>query len=112
MNEQKVKELVLAAGAEYHFSGDIVVNHVETFAKKLIEITVRECIERVSSQYTPVRDSTIEGRPNPFFPELRVRTECEQGIVEYGIKSVMALEELIQEQTDKWYKENVLGDEE
>ena len=47
MNEQKVKELILAAGAEYHFSGDIVVNHVETFAKKLIELTVRDCADIV-----------------------------------------------------------------
>jgi hypothetical protein len=43
MNEQKVKELILAAGAEYHFSGDIVAKHMETFAKKLIELTMREC---------------------------------------------------------------------
>jgi len=52
MNEQKVKELVLAAGAEYHFSGDIVVNHVETFAKKLIELTMRECAEIFGQEET------------------------------------------------------------
>jgi hypothetical protein len=79
--------------------------------EKFAELIVRECIERVGSQYTPVRDSTIEGRPNPFFPELRVRTECEQAVIESGIKSIMALEELIQESTDRWYKENILGDE-
>jgi|688.fasta_scaffold447231_4 hypothetical protein len=80
-------------------------------AEKFAELIVRECIERVCSQYTPIRDSTIEGRPNPFFPELRVRTECEQAVIESGIKSIMALEELIQESTDRWYKENILGDE-
>jgi hypothetical protein len=79
--------------------------------EKFAELIVRECIERVCSQYTPIRDSTIEGRPNPFFPELRVRTECEQAVIESGIKSIMALEELIQESTDRWYKENILGDE-
>jgi len=52
MNEQKVKELILAAGAEYHFSGDIVVNHVETFAKKLIELTMRECAEIFGQEET------------------------------------------------------------
>ena len=50
MNEQKVKELILAAGAEYHFSGDIVVNHVETFAKKLIELTVNDCIQLANDE--------------------------------------------------------------
>jgi hypothetical protein len=44
MNEQKIKELVLAAGAEYHFGGDILVNNVHIFAEKLIELTVKECI--------------------------------------------------------------------
>jgi hypothetical protein len=79
--------------------------------EKFAELIVRECIERVCNQYTPVRDSTIEGRPNPFFPELRVRTECEQAVIESGIKNIMALEELIQESTDRWHKENILGDE-
>jgi hypothetical protein len=78
---------------------------------KFAELIVRECIERVCNQYTPIRDCTIQGRPNPFFPELRVRTECEQAVIESGIKSIIALEELIQESTDRWYKENVLGDE-
>jgi hypothetical protein len=109
--DTKIKEFIEQAHT-YSFQenrGQFVLND---FAENFAELIVRECIERVGRQYTPIRDSTIEGRPNPFFPELRVRTECEQGIVEYGIKSVMALEELIQEQTDKWYKENVLGDEE
>jgi len=44
MNEQKIKELVLAAGAEYHFGGDILVNNVHIFAEKLIELTVKKCI--------------------------------------------------------------------
>ena len=80
------------------------------FAEKFAELIVRECIERVCNQYTPIRDCTIQGRPNPFYPELRVRTECEQAIIESGIKSIMALEELIQESTDRWHKENILGD--
>jgi hypothetical protein len=84
----------------------------EKFSEKFAELIVRECIERVRSQCIHVRDSTIEGRPNPFFPDLRVRTEYEQGIVKCGVDSVIALEELIQEQTAKWYKENILGDEE
>jgi hypothetical protein len=80
--------------------------------EKFAELIVRECIERVRSQCIHVRDSTIEGRPNPFFPDLRVRTEYEQGIVKCGVDSVIALEELIQESTDRWHKENILGDEE
>jgi len=78
----------------------------DTFA----ELIVQECIERVRRQCIHVRDSTIEGRPNPFFPDLRVRTEYEQGIVKCGVDSVIALEELIQESTDRWHKENILGD--
>ena len=78
---------------------------------KFAELIVRECIERVRNQCIHVRDSTIEGRPNPFYPDLRVRTEREQGIVECGVNSVIALEELIQESTDRWHKENILGDE-
>ena len=77
--------------------------------EKFAELIVRECIERVRSQYIPVRDSTVEGSPNFFHPQLKVRTEREEGIVECGVNSVIALEELIQEQTDKWYKENILG---
>ena len=76
---------------------------------KFAELIVRECIERVRSQYIPVRDSTVEGRTNPFHPQLKVRTEREEGVIECGINSVIALEELIQEQTDKWYEENILG---
>jgi hypothetical protein len=84
----------------------------ESRLDKFAELIVRECIERVRSQCIHVRDSTIEGRPNPFFPDLRVRTEYEQGIVKCGVDSVIALEELIQESTDRWHKENILGDEE
>ena len=80
--------------------------------EKFAELIVQECIERVRRQCIHVRDSTIEGRPNPFFPDLRVRTEYEQGIVKCGVDSVIALEELIQESTDRWHKENILGDEE
>ena len=86
--------------------GDVDYSDLEKFT----ELIVRECIERVCNQYTPIRDCTIQGRPNPFYPELRVRTECEQAIIESGIKSIMALEELIQESTDRWHKENILGD--
>ena len=77
--------------------------------EKFAELIVRECIERVRSQYIPVRDSTVEGRTNPFHPQLKVRTEREEGVIECGVNSVIALEELIQEQTDKWYEENILG---
>ena len=79
--------------------------------ERFAELIVRECIERVCNQYTPIRDCTIQGRPNHFYPELRVRTECGQAIIESGIKSIMALEELIQDATDRWHKENILGDE-
>ena len=65
----------------------------------LAELIVRECIERVRAQYTSARD-------------LHLRTEREQGIVECGVASVIALEELVQESTDRWYKENILRDEE
>ena len=68
---------------------------------KFAELIVRECIERVCNQYIPVRDSTVEGSPNFCHPQLKVRTEREEGIVECGVNSVIALEELIQEQTDK-----------
>jgi len=66
--------------------------------ERFAELLIRECIERVCSQYIPVRDQ-------------HVRTEREQGIIECGIASVIALEELVQESTDRWYKENILGDE-
>lgn len=81
-------------------------NQLEKFA----ELIIRECIERVRQQYVPVRDQTVEGSPNFFHPQLRSRTEREVGIVECGVNSVVALEELIQEQLDKWYKENILED--
>jgi len=97
------------ANSKIHMTG---WNYAQEYNKKFAELIVRECIERVCNQYTPIRDCTIQGRPNPFHPELRVRTECEQAIIESGIKSIMALEELIQESTDRWYKENILGDEE
>jgi hypothetical protein len=67
--------------------------------EEFAELIVRECIERVRSQYIPTRDKMI-------------RTEREEGIVSCGVNSVISLEELVQEQTDKWYKENILGDEE
>ena len=66
---------------------------------KFAELIVRECIERVRLRYIPVRDQLV-------------RTEHEQGIVECGVASVIALEELVQESTDQWYKENILGGEE
>jgi hypothetical protein len=51
----------------------------------------------------------VEGKLNPFHPQLRLRTDHEKGIVECGVNSVISLEELVQEQTDRWYKENILG---
>ena len=65
--------------------------------EKFAELIIRECIERVRDQYIPTRD-----KPN--------RTEYEQGVVECGVASVVALEELVQESTDRWYKENILED--
>ena len=67
--------------------------------EKFAELIIRECIERVRAQYTSARDQLD-------------RTEREQGIVECGVASVIALEELVQESTDRWYKENMLDDEE
>ena len=64
--------------------------------EKFAELIVRECIERVRNQYTTARDQ-------------HNRSEREQGIVECGVASVIALEELVQESTDRWYKENILG---
>ena len=107
MNE-RIRELALQAGLPKYITREIGPTVIQKFA----ELIVRECIERVCNQYTPIRDCTIQGRPNPFFPDLRVRTECEQAIIESGIKSIMALEELIQESTDRWHKENILRDEE
>ena len=108
MNE-RIKELAEQAEMAAN-KGDHV--DVKIMMAKFAELIVRECIERVGRQYTPVRDSTIEGRPNPFHPDLRVRTEYEQGFVKCGVDSTGALYELIQESTDRWYKENVLGVEE
>ena len=113
MNE-RIKQLAIQAGFFYEDYKDIwyLEYHNETCeeeVKKFAELIVRECIERVRSQYIPVRDSTVEGRTNPFHPQLKVRTEREEGVIECGVNSVIALEELIQEQTDKWYEENILG---
>ena len=83
-----------------------------TWREKFAELIVRECIERVRNQYIPIRDQTVEGELNPFHPQLRLRTDHEKGMVECGVNSVISLEELIQEQTDKWYKENIQGVEE
>ena len=80
--------------------------------EKFAELIVKECIERVREQYIPIRDQTVEGKLNPLHTQLRLRTEREVGIVECGVKSVTSLEELIQDQTDKWYKENISGVEE
>ena len=95
MNE-RIKELAEQAGM------NIVDDKFSTygrFAEKFAELIIRECIERVRIQYTAQRD-------------LLNRTEREQGRVECGVASVIALEELVQESTDRWYKENILGDEE
>jgi hypothetical protein len=110
MNEQ-IKELLTQAGFSFDENGELntlASKRVEKFA----ELIVRECIERVRNQYIPVRDQTVEDKLNPFHPQLRLRTDHEKGMVECGINSVISLEELIQEQTDKWYKENILGVEE
>ena len=112
---QRIKELADEAGMYADLNGKpwpkwMSAEECEVAYEKFAELIVRECIERVRLQCIHVRDSTIEGRSNPFFPDLRVRTEYEQGIVKCGVDSVIALEELIQESTDKWYKENVLGD--
>ena len=104
MNE-RIKQLARQAGFEItpwsnesvpcvHQEGPIDVE-LEKFA----ELIVRECIERVRDQYSATRD-------------LHNRTEREQGIVECGVASVIALEELVQESTEQWYKENMLDDEE
>ena len=81
--------------------------YIQLNVEKFAELIVKECIERVREQYIPIRDQTVEGKLNPLHTQLRLRTEREVGIVECGVKSVISLEELIQEQTDKWYKENI-----
>jgi hypothetical protein len=93
MNEQLIGDLFAEATSRMTSSSS------REFSQKFAELIVRECIERVRLQYIPVRDQLV-------------RTEREQGIVECGVASVIALEELVQESTDKWYKENILGDEE
>ena len=105
MNE-RIKELATQAG--FH---SYITTHKDDVAmfEKFAELIVRECIERVRNQYIPIRDQTVEGKLNPFHPQLRLRTDHEKGMIECGVNSVIALEELIQEQTDKWYKENILG---
>jgi hypothetical protein len=114
MNE-KLKELIVRLepdafvtykGYLYHANDTRVLEHSDPEPlytrqelEKFAELIVEECIERVRLQYIPVRDQLG-------------RTEREQGIVECGVASVIALEELIQDATDRWYKENILGDEE
>lgn len=107
MND-KIKELVIQAGGSPNyraFRGHFLppppdyIDPATVDLAKFAELIVRECIERVRNQYIPTRDKMI-------------RTEREEGIVSCGVNSVIALEELIQEQTDKWYKENILGVEE
>ena len=113
MNEQ-IKKLAEQAFRDTVLSGSKRGDKEfdQLYNERFAELIIRECIERVRSQYIPVRDSTVEGRTNPFHPQLKVRTEREEGVIECGVNSVIALEELIQEQTDKWYKENILGVEE
>jgi hypothetical protein len=46
MNEQKIKELVLATGeVEYDWRGYMKYNSSEDLVEKLIEVVVRECID-------------------------------------------------------------------
>ena len=80
--------------------------YLSVVKEKFAELIVRECIERVREQYIPIRDQTVEGKLSPIHTQLRLRTERESGVIECGVKSVISLEELIQEQTDKWYKEH------
>ena len=98
MNE-RIKELAnqapLLKSYDYPDLRLVDDDQLERFA----ELIVRECIERVRAQYTSARDQLD-------------RTEREQGIVECGVASVIALEELVQESTEQWYKENILGGEE
>jgi len=113
LKKQAIAEVATEYGTEIkYFTDKLDTRCREKVDEKFAELIVRECIERVRSQYIPVRDSTVEGRTNPFHPQLTVRTEREEGVIECGVNSVIALEELIQEQTDKWYKENILGVEE
>ena len=104
MNE-RIKELAEQAGFEITPWGNESVpcvhqeGPIDVELEKFAELIVQECIERVRLQYIPVRDQLV-------------RTEHEQGIVECGVASVIALEELVQESTEQWYKENILGDSE
>lgn len=94
--QQLLLQVVSRAGEDGEYLPSL---HTPQDIERFAELIVRECIERVRSQYIPTRD-----KPN--------RTEYEEGVVECGIKSVISLEELIEEQIAKWHKENVLGVEE
>jgi hypothetical protein len=114
MNDQ-IRELIVSLepdafmtykGYLYHSGDPKVLEHSDPeplYTRqelvKFAELLIRECIERVRGQYFATRD-------------LHNRTEREQGRVECGVASVVALEELVQESTDQWYKENILGGEE
>jgi hypothetical protein len=113
MMNDRIRELIVSLepdafmtykGYLYHSGDPKVLEHSDPEPlytrqelEKFAELIVRECIERVRDQYIPTRD-----KPN--------RTEYEQGVVECGVASVVALEELVQESTDRWYKENILED--
>lgn len=68
--------------------------YTEVEMLRFAELVVQECIARVRSQYIPTRDKLT-------------RTEKEVGIIACGVSSVESLEELIQEQRDAWWKENI-----
>lgn len=91
MMNERIKQLLEQSGLQAYYEAQ------EGQIDKFAELLIRECIERVRDQYIPTRD-----KPN--------RTEREQGVVECGVASVVALEELVQESTDQWYKENILED--
>lgn len=109
MNE-RIKELIKQSGGHWNhgdFNMGSSVEFQEDDIEKFVELIVRECIERVRSQYVPLRDKTTPFENNPFPNLLTVRTERENGIIECGVNSVVALEELIQDQIEKWYNENL-----
>jgi len=106
MNE-RIEQLFKQAGfCGTGFCNTLPGTTQEDALKNFAELIVRECIERVRSQYVPLRDTTTPFANNPF-PNLTVRTPYENGIIECGVNSVVALEELIQEQIEKWYNENL-----
>ena len=109
MNERIQALAEQAGGISGNTAGreEPIVFFYEANLEKFAELIVRECIERVREQYIPIRDQTVEGKLNPLHTQLRLRTERETGVIECGVNSVISLEELIQEQTDKWYKENI-----